>query len=225
MFGNATISTTYLSGLSNAVQSVSDPTRYGENFLEQYATGVVPKIVGQVVTMADPHKREVDGVLDAIQSQLPFLREKLMPKRDVWGEPVANERWFAVMPVATTKAADEKVKTEAMRLQLAIADAPKFITEKGPFKPGDKRIDLTAEQRDIFRQVAGGNAMEILRPIVNAQDWDRIPDFAKAAIIKDVIEGTRKQGQYAALPPEDAARAAMRQKIVDKIIQQTQAVE
>jgi hypothetical protein len=59
MFGNATVSTTYLSGLSNAIQAVTDPTRFGENFLEQYATSVVPKIIGQTVGMADPYKREV----------------------------------------------------------------------------------------------------------------------------------------------------------------------
>jgi hypothetical protein len=115
MFGNATVSTTYLSGLSNAIQAVTDPERFGENFLEQYATSVVPKIIGQTVA-ADPYKREVDGVLDAIQSQLPFLREKLLPKRDVWGEPVANDRWFAVMPIATSEASKDKVKTEAQRL-------------------------------------------------------------------------------------------------------------
>ncbi len=225
MFGNATVSTTYLSGLSNAIQSVTDPTRYGENFLEQYASSTVPKIVGQTVTAADPYKREVDGVLDAIQSQIPFLREKLLPKRDAWGEPTKNDRWFEVMPVARTQASDDKVKTEAVRLQVAIADAPRFLVEKGPFKPGDKRVELTGEQRDVFRAVSGKAAMEILRPMVNADDWSRIPDFAKAEIYKEVIKGSREQGQYAALPPDDAARVKLRQGIVDKIIKQTQDVE
>ena len=167
---------------------------------------------------------EVDGVLDAIQSQLPYFREKLMPKRDVWGEPSANDRWFAVMPVSTSQASQDKVKTEAVRLQLAIQDVRDFITERGPLNPKDRRIDLTAEQRDIARQVAGKQAMTILSPIVNAPDWERIPDFAKAEIYKKVIENTKKQGQYAALPPDDAARAAVRQKLVDEIVKQTNAV-
>jgi hypothetical protein len=221
MFGNATISTTYLSGLSNAMQAMTDPARYGEPLLEQYATSVVPKIVGQSVAALDPHKREVDGVMDAIQSQLPYFREKLLPKRDVWGEPMANSKWFGVMPVATSQISQDKVRNEAVRLEVAIADAPRFAMEKGPFNPKEKRAELTPEQRDIFRAVSGKNAMDILGPIVNAQDWDRIPDFAKAAIYKNVIEGTRKQGVYAALPPDAAAREQLRQKIVDKIIKQT----
>jgi hypothetical protein len=224
MFGNATISTTYLSGLAGIVNAMVDPVRYGDQFMEGYATSLVPKIIGQTTTLADPYKREVDGVLDAFQSQLPYFREKLMPKRDVWGQPSANDKWFAVMPVATSEVSKDKVKTEAVRLELAMSPAPKFLTEKGPFKPSDKRIDLTAEQRDVFAQVAGKNAMEILAPIVNAADWERIPDFAKEEIYKRVIEGTRKQGQYAALPADATERDKVRQKIVDTIVKQTEAV-
>jgi hypothetical protein len=224
MFGNATVSTTYLSGLSNVIQAVTDPARRGEPLMEQYATSLVPRIVGQTAQMMDPDKREVDGTIDAIQSQIPWLREKLLPKRDVWGEPSTNDRWFAVLPVATSDVSQDKVRTEAQRLQLAISDAPKFVTEKGPFKPGDKRVELSPEQRDIFKQVAGKNAMAILSPIVNAPDWERIPDFAKAEIYKKVIEGTRKQGQYAALPPDDEARVKVREKIVNEILRQTEAV-
>jgi hypothetical protein len=224
MFGNATISTTYLSGLASAVNAMVDPVRYGDQFMEGYATSLVPKIIGQTTTLADPYKREVDGVMDAIQSQLPYFREKLMPKRDAWGEPSANNKWFAVMPVATSEVSKNKVKTEAVRLELAIAPVPKDITEKGPLKAKDKRIELTAEQRDVFAQVSGKNAMEILAPIVNAPDWERTPDFAKEAIYKRVIEGTRRQGQYAALPADAAERDKVRQKIVDTIIKQTEAV-
>lgn len=224
MFGNATISTTYLSGLANAVQSITDPVRYGDNFMEQYATSLVPKVVGQTVTLADPYKREVDGVMEAIQSQMPYFREKLMPKRDVWGQPSKNDRWFDVMPVATSEISKDKVKTEAVRLSLALNDAPKFVLERGPFKPGEKKIELTGEQRDIYRQVAGGNAMTILAPIVNSPDWDRIPDFAKAKIYQSVVKGARAQGEYAALPPDAASRDEMRRKLLNKIIEQTDAV-
>jgi hypothetical protein len=224
LFGNATVSTTYLSGVSNAIQAVTDPSRFGENFLEQYATSIVPKIIGQTVAMADPHKREVEGITDAIQSQIPFLREKLMPKRDVWGEPSANSKWFAVMPVATSEASKDKVKTEAMRLELAIQDAPRFMMEKGPFNPKDKRLELSQEQRDVYRQVAGGRALEILTPIVNAPDWAQIPDFAKAAIYKGVLEATRREAAQKALPADSAAREALRQKIIDRIIREQQAV-
>jgi hypothetical protein len=225
MFGNATISTTYLSGLANVIQSLSDPERYGENFLEQYASSIVPKAIGQAVAMHDPYKREVDTIGDAIQSQLPFLREKLMPKRDVWGEPVRNDKWFDIMPVQVSEASQNKVATEAMRLHLAIADAPKFVMERAPFAAKEKRTELEPEQRDILREVRGKNAMSILAPIVNAEDWKQIPDYAKAEIYRKVLEGTTKQGVYAALPPDAAARQKLRDQLVGKILQQVQDAE
>jgi len=224
MFGNATVSTTYLSGLANTMNAVLDPDRYGERLVEGYASSLVPKIIGQSVAIADPYRREVSGALDAIQSQLPIFREQLMPKRDVWGQPSENNRWFNVMPVATTKVSADKVKTEAVRLSIAIADAPKSVIERGPLKPSDKKIELTDVERDIYRQVAGGSAMEILRPIVNAPDWERTPDFAKAKIYQIVLERTRKQAQWAALPPDAEGREKIRRKVVDTITSQTEAV-
>jgi hypothetical protein len=220
MFGNATISTTYLSGLSNAIQSISDPARYGENFMEQYASSLVPKIIGQTVTAADPYKREVAGSLEAIQSQLPFLREKLMPKRDVWGEPVANDKWFDVMPVAVTQKDEDKVKTEAVRLHLALTDAPKFLLERGPFKSKERQIELSAEQRDVMREVTGKWAMDKLARIVNSPDWSQMPDYAKAIAYQKVFEGAKRVGAFKALPPEDAARLLVREAIQTKIQQQ-----
>jgi hypothetical protein len=112
-----------------------------------------------------------------------------------------------------------------MRLELAIQDAPRFMLESGPFNAKDKRIELTPEQRDIHRQVTGKFAMEILAPIVNAPDWNQIPDFAKAAVYKGVIEQARKVGAQAALPADAAERQALRQKIVDRIIRETQDAE
>lgn len=221
LFGNATISTTYLSGLATAMQAMTDPDRFGGRLVEQYASSLVPKIIGQTVAMADPHRREVDGAIEAIQSQLPFLREKLLPQRDVWGEKSKNEKLFTVMPVATTTQSQDKVRTEAMRLQVAIADAPRFLMESGPFNVRERRVALTEEQRDVIREVGGKNAMEILAPIVNAPDWDQIPDFVKGAIYRDVLKGTRKQGTYAALPPDAAERQKVRQRILDKIIDQS----
>lgn len=224
-FGNATVSTTYMSGLANLVKAVVDPDRYASTFVEGYASSLVPKVIGQPTVMADPHKREVDGALEAIQAQLPFLREKLSKRQDVWGTPAQNDRWFDVMPIATTKGSDDKVRNEAVRLHVAIADAPKYVQEKGPFNPSEQRIKLTQPQRDIFKEVSGKEAMQILAPIVNAPDWERIPDFGKAGIYKDVIERMRKEGSYAALAPDAEVRVRLREQIVNKVIKQAQEAD
>lgn len=222
LFGNATISTTYLSGLANTVQALADPERYGGGMLEQYATSLVPKIIGQSVTMADPYKREVDGAIDAIQSQLPWLRQKLMPARDVWGNPKLNAKLFAALPVAVTEKSKDKVKLEAERLQVAIGDAPKYLYEAGPVRPAEKRIELTTGQKDIFKQVAGAEAMKILSTIVNSDAYEQWGDLARAEMFRDVLEGTRKLAQFKTLDPMDPQRLKLRTSIYDKIQERSQ---
>jgi hypothetical protein len=224
LFGNATISTTYMSGLSNAMQALVDPVRRGENFLEQYAMSLIPKAVGQTATILDPHKREIEGVVDAIQSQIPIFRERLLPKRDAWGTPAKSGRWLEVMPIATSEASKDKVRTEAARLSIAIADAPKFLTERGPFNQTDKRVKLEPEQRDIIREVSGTHAMNILAPIVNAPDWKGLPEYVKVSIFNDVIGKTRKIGIQEAAPADDPRRIKKRQDIIDRINREWQAV-
>lgn len=225
LMGNATISSTYLSGLAGLFNAMSDPTRYFETWYEQYAAALVPKILGQTAQMIDPEKREVDGAIQAIQSQIPFLREKLIPIRDVWGETRKNTRLAWVLPIATSEASHDKVKTEAERLKFAIADFPKYLYESGPFPGKERQIELTQEQRDIGRMATGKKALEILSPIVNDPKWDETPDFAKREAFRIVIEKARQVGREAALPGTAPEREALRKKIVDKIEEQVRAVE
>lgn len=222
-FANATVSTTYLSGLANFVKAVSDPERYGEVLMESYATTLVPKVVGQPTTLADPYKREVDGVIDAIQSQLPFLREQLVAKRDVWGEKVKNERLFAVTPIAAAPGSEEKVKTEAVRLYMGIARAPDYILERGPLRQAEKRTKLLPEQKDIMQEVSGKFAMQELSRIVGSPDWEKIPDIFQVAIYRKVLEQGRKLGENAALPPDAPERVARRDKMLREILRQQDA--
>jgi len=224
-FANATISTTYMSGLSNAMRAVLDPARYGDAFVEGYATAIVPKVISQPVVMADPYKREVDGVLDAIQSQLPILRERLLPKRDVWGQPSQNNRWFDVLPVATSKASTDKVKTEAVRLQLAITNAPESVFERGPLKPSERKVELSQQQKDVYQQASGTFAMSVLSPFVNSADWDRLPNFVQASMYQKAFRMAHQQGVNKALPPTDPARIEARQKLMDEVNRQFDEVE
>lgn len=229
LFGNATISMNYMSGISNAMNAALEPNRYAESFVEQYASSLVPKIIGQTVSTIDPYSREVNGAMDAIQAQLPFIREKLLPRRDVWGEPVENKKLFSVLPIQMTEESKNKVKTEALRLQIGIADVPKFITEKGPLRPGERQMEIGSAERNLLREVSGKYAMEILAPVVNSPDWDGrdamgrpyLPDYAKQEFYRDVIKDQRERAKAEILPADMPAREAVRQKMINKVIQQT----
>lgn len=224
MFGNATVSTTYMSGVANAMNAVADPARYGGNWIEQYAASLVPKAVGQAVTANDPYKREVDGVLQAIQSQMPFLREKLLPVRDIWGELAKNENLFTVLPIAVSRkekdTQQQKVKDEAARLTLGIGDAPKAVAERGPFKASARQVELTQEQRDIWRKTRGETAMKILMPIVNGPDWEGLPAFVQTAVFKRAFKSANDLAKSKAAPADSPLRMQKREDILRQVQEQ-----
>jgi hypothetical protein len=63
----------------------------------------VPAIVAQPTQMLDPVTREVNSITDAVKARIPGLRGELLPKRDIFGEPIqTKERLGAVSPVTET---------------------------------------------------------------------------------------------------------------------------
>lgn len=201
--GNATISQTYLSGLSNAVKAVTDPDRYGPRWLDQYAASLVPSFVGQTAAAMDPETREVNSILDAMQARIPLWREQLLPKRNpLTGEPIAApDRLFPFAPITTSELSEDPVLTEAMRLGVSLPIAPRKVqVGKGVGKMG--QVEISPEARNAFTEEQGAFAHDILSRIVGTPAWDATPDMIKTSIYSKVLSAARSQAALVALPPE-----------------------
>jgi hypothetical protein len=201
--GNATISQTYLSGLSNAVKAITDPDRYGPRWLDQYAASLIPGVVGQTAAALDPQAREVNSVLDAIQARVPVWRELLLPKRNpLTGEPIgAPDRPFPFAPIAATELSEDPVLLEAMRLGVSLPIAPRKVqVGKGVGKMG--QVEISPEARNAFTEEQGQFAYGILSRIVGTPAWDATPDMIKTSMYVKVLSAARSQAALVALPPE-----------------------
>jgi hypothetical protein len=125
-FANAVTNQTFLQGVTSMVNSMSEPGRFGPKLVQQLVGSAVPAIVAQPAQMLDPVQREVYSVLDAVKSRIPVIREGLLPKRDVFGEPMpSKERLGGISPVTTLTPSDDKVRQEMARLNVSVADTPK----------------------------------------------------------------------------------------------------
>ncbi len=217
-FAQAITNQTFLQGIANFVNALSDPTRFGPRFLQSMAGSMVPNIIGQPTTMADPVVREVNSALEAIQARIPGMRQDLLPKRDWLGEPVpAKERLGVVMPIREQEISDDKVRLEAARLDISMAAAPKKThIGKGTGKLGD--VKLTPEEQDKFEQVGGEFAHGILQNIVNAPGYDQMPDMVKRKVFSNVLTAAHRVAAVQALPMEK--RIAYLQEITEKVQQE-----
>jgi hypothetical protein len=217
-FSNAVTNQTFLQGITKIVNAMSDPKRFAPKFVRGLAGSLVPAAVGQTAQMMDPMARETDSMLDAIKSRIPGMRNDLLPKRDIFGQPVENpERVAGVLPVKVKQESDDKVRTEAERLGISVADTPKKAhVGRGTGKLGE--VPLEPGQRDTFAQVGGELAHAILAPIVNSPQWDALPPLVQKKAYAKAFLAAHKQAAIAAVPPE--LRATLLQEITEKVAAQ-----
>jgi hypothetical protein len=124
-FANAVTNQTFLSGITQIVNATSDPKRFGPRFFQGLAGTVVP---ARGADREHDRPRGARGERHARRDQVAHPRRArgLLPKRDVFGEPEANkDRVGGVLPIVQKTESDDKVRTEALRLGISAADAPK----------------------------------------------------------------------------------------------------
>ena len=218
-FANAVTHQTFLQGLTNIVNAVSDPDRFGPRFIQGMAGSVVPGAVAQTAQLSDPLIREIHSSYDAVLNRIPGGRQSLYPKRDLFGVEIPNkDRLGWVTPVTVTQQSTDPVYLEAARLNVGISRTPETITLPAARdrKLGD--VPLSAQQRDKFAEVSGHMAYNILRPIVEAPSWGHTSDFIKKRIFDVVFEKSRAVGRAEVIPPEQ--RELEMQRITEELYKQ-----
>src|SRR3546814_20960531 len=86
-------SKTWLSGISDALESLQDPERSAGRFVNRLiGSATVPAGVAQLARPIDPTARETEGPLVSVQSRKPGLSQGMFPKRDKWGPPITKRR-------------------------------------------------------------------------------------------------------------------------------------
>jgi hypothetical protein len=184
---------TFMTGMTNFVSVLQEPSRYGQNYFEMLASSAVPGILGQTAGELDPLMREIHSVRDAMIARVPLMREGLMPQKDFLGQPIKSpERLWFGSPFSTSAASTDKVRTEAARIGFATPDIPKKMDVLPGARAGTlDYIDLTPEQRDVFATVSGQLAYSVLEPMVNAPRWDRLPAIAQRRTYEMVFKKSR----------------------------------
>lgn len=122
---------TYLTGLREVVNALSQPDQYMQRFLENRMASYVPSIVGGMND--DEYMRETRTMLDAVRRKLPGLSDSLPPRRNLLGEPTPTPSgWLPfgaagpgvarmVSPVAFSKSVTDPVKQELAKLQFGFS--------------------------------------------------------------------------------------------------------
>jgi hypothetical protein len=228
VISSATVSKTYLRGVADFMEMMSDPARYSEAYIRNFVASFVPSILGVGEGIGDPIQREANSPMEAIMARLPGLSERLTPKRDLWGEVKTNETglgktYDALAPIATKGAKESAIDAELVRLGAGV----ERIGKKTNFDGVPVNLKNWPEVYDEYVKLAGNElkhpafglgAKDYLdavvsgdHPISNAyrvmSDGD---DGRKANFIKSTIADFRELAQRQIMQdPKFADFAAM----------------
>jgi len=188
-------SKTFMSGLSRVLDAVSDPQRYGESFIGNYAGSLVPSAVSSLAQATDKTLRKTNGPTDVIQSRIPGQSEKLMPKRDIWGQEIERqgsptERFIS--PIAVSSVQNDSVDKELLRLKLAPGQPDESI----------KDVKLTPEEYDQYSKNAGIRAKEMVQAAIQSNEYQAMSDDDRKDELTKTINRAR-QIERIRLKPED----------------------
>ena len=200
-FVNATINKTYMQGLSNFIEFLSDPKRNGGWYVRQQAGTLAQPftLASNIASENDPYARETNSVLDAIKYRIPGLRQDLPAKLDQFGEPVPNRTYpggpFSIAaPIAQSKETTDPVRLEAARIGWAPGKAQDHFTIK------KKRYDLDAENFAEFERLSGKLMHKSVQRAMQSKGWAAMGDDEKRDFLDAELKKARTTVRLALLP-------------------------
>lgn len=177
---------TYLTGVSTAVESLTDPEKQGEKFIGSLLSSAVPTVVADVARGTDTKARRAETITQKIVERVPLLRQTLEPQVDVLGREVfRKENFLEVLadPTRPSTEIDEPVTQEIRRL----IDAGEKISVS---QLGDKKgyKILTQKQNTELWQRSGQIAYDKVSALMSISAYERVSDDVKAKKIDEIFD-------------------------------------
>jgi hypothetical protein len=177
-----------LKGPADLIQAATQWDRFGDSYFRGLTGTVVPAISAQSARASDPIIHEARTVLDNLKARIPGLSQSLLPKRDVWGEPMV--RSGAVGPDILSPIAESRINNDPVNKALLAA---KYFPSKLDRKI--RGVELTDQQYDDYARIAGRTAKVRLNAIVSMPGFDQMPESTRKELMTNTIQQSREMAR------------------------------
>lgn len=178
-------SRTWLSGVTDALDALQDPERYSGNFIKRLVgAATVPTGSSQLARTLDPTMREAPDIATYMQSRMPGKSAELLPKRDVWGQPIVGEGGVGpdiISPIWTSTDRRDPITAEALRVGATVSPPSKG--------------DITPEQYDRLQPVVGDLARKWIGELMQSPEYQAQGRDEQAEDIARVMADARKEAK------------------------------
>jgi len=176
---------TFLQGVSDMYNAISDPDRYGGNFIQQFATSFVPSIFRSTAAAGDRNLRDVKGMGDAFKNITPGMKGDLPSKVDIFGREVKREGGFVEGILSpfyrSTDASDPTVK--------ALEDSSYNLTTAGLDKMGGVKLDGKAKEE--WLKMVGVETKKELDKLTATARFQNMQQSDKDKALENAVRDTR----------------------------------
>jgi hypothetical protein len=192
---------TFMSGLSDLVDTLEDPQRSMRSTLGRLAGSLaVPSVVAQTARTFDDQVRDTRGsgiadtALNTIRSRVPGLSESLPVRRDLWGNPLQREALGPnmVSPFQLSTARNDPLTAAVIHSGARIA--PPSRTVHG--------LELSPQQYSDYAGAAGQATRNALAPFVLSPAFRGLPLEAQQKGIGRLKDAARKAAREGMFGPD-----------------------
>lgn len=173
---------TWLSGVSDMMEALNDPERSGGTFVKRLAGSLaVPTGVSQVARWMDPTMREAPDTMSYIQSRIPGLSDNLLPRRDMWGQPIVSQGGVGpdfLSPIWTSKETNDPVVDALLADNLKLGKLSRKVG-------GEKLSDAEYNQ---YQALAGPVLRDEIAKLLSDPSWSQLDQEDK----QDELDKTAK---------------------------------
>ena len=201
---NTFLDQSYVQGLNNVVQAITDSNRYGESFTNNLARGLVPNLLRQTAVATDPKQRQTNNAGDAIISGIPGLSQTLDAKVDVYGREIENKQtlplgqaWDALKLNNSRETND--VIDEVNRLHNVDPNNKDLQvtppTQNNNISVNGTNIKLTDAQKTQLQKDVGEAAVIAMRQVMQSSEYAGLSDIEKAKALDKARSNAQTQAR------------------------------
>jgi endonuclease YncB( thermonuclease family) len=204
-------SKTWMSGVAAFSEALADPGRYADAWVQRTAGAfTVPAGVAGLARAIDPVMRKRESVPEAIQARVPGMTDELLPRRDIFGEPIPIDSLGPdfLSPFSQSRAKNDPVVAEMLRIDKGVSAPGKQYTEDG------EKLDYSPERYDRYHEIAGRFTYNELLGLIGSDVYRAMSDNARRKAAAKAIMKARQDARAVLddpdypLPAKGAAVAA-----------------
>jgi hypothetical protein len=178
---------TWMRGLSEALQAAFDWDRHGARWARDQAASFIPFSVGmgQMARASDPYAREARTLVDTFKARTPWLSQALLPRIDVWGQPVPSREALGVDGLSAiyyTRVNNDPTVQALVRLGVWPAMPERRI----------RGVELSDEVYHEFAGIAGKAAKMRLDALVSTPGFTSLPEGVQQQVVRETISNARE---------------------------------